>query len=126
MNDECKKKGTARTARSTVKIDPDILGSAATIAALLKYQRKSVVSRTLVDSPVCTITLFAFDAGQGLSEHSAPFNAMVLVLDGEAQIIIGGTPHHLCAGALVVMPANIPHAVKAVKKFKMLLTMVRA
>ena len=123
MNDACKKKGTARTA---VKIDRDILGTEATIAALLKYQRASVVSRTLVDSPVCTVTLFAFDAGQGLSEHSAPFNAMVLVLDGEALITIGGKPLRMKAGALVVMPANIPHAVKALKKFKMLLTMVRA
>ena len=125
MHDECTKKPAARRARGTVKVDRDILGSAATVAALLKYQPKSIVSRTLVDSPSCTVTLFAFDAGQGLSEHSAPFNAMVHVLDGEARITIGGKPQRMKAGALVVMPANIPHAVKALKRFKMLLTMAR-
>ena len=70
--------------------------------------------------------LFSFDEGQGLSEHSAPFDAVVNVLDGEANILIGGKPHILGAGELIIMPANIPHAVKAQKKFKMLLTMIRS
>ena len=72
------------------------------------------------------MTLFAFDAGQGLSEHSAPYDALIQVLDGEAQLAIGGKAVHARAGQLVVMPANVPHAVQAVKKFKMLLTMLRA
>lgn len=107
-------------------VEPDVLGRAATMTKLLAYQRKSVVSRTLIDTKASTVTLFAFDKGQGLSEHSAPFNAMVQVLDGEAEIIIGGVPLKLEAGDMVVMPANIPHAIRAPKKFKMLLTMVRA
>ncbi len=92
----------------------------------IEYSTGSVVSRTLKENRAGTITLFAFDAGQGLSEHSAPFDAVVLVIDGEGRFIIGGEKHDLKAGQLIIMPANIPHAVRAMQKFKMLLTMLRA
>jgi quercetin dioxygenase-like cupin family protein len=90
------------------------------------YAKDSVVSKTMVKQKAGTITLFAFDQGQELSEHTAPFDALVQVLDGEADIIIGGTPHRVKEGQLILMPANIPHAVKAVASFKMMLTMLRA
>jgi len=90
------------------------------------YGEGSVVSRTLIKRPTGTLTLFAFDKGQELSEHTAPFDAVVDILDGEADLIIGGTPVHAAAGQTVIMPANIPHAVKAVQRFKMLLIMIRS
>ncbi len=92
----------------------------------IEYSTGSVVSRTLKENRAGTITLFAFDAGQGLSEHSAPFDAVVQIIDGEGRFIIGGEEHDLKAGQLIIMPANIPHAVRAKQKFKMLLTMLRA
>ncbi len=92
----------------------------------IEYSPDSVVSKTLKQSSAGTITLFAFDAGQGLSEHSAPFDAVVLVIDGKGHFIIGGEDHNLKEGQLIIMPANIPHAVKAEQKFKMLLVMLRA
>ena len=95
------------------------------LAALVDYQSSAVVSRTLTKGKAGTITLFAFDAGQGLSEHSAPFDAFVQVLDGEASLVIGGKEVHARAGEAVVMPASVPHAVQAVVRFKMLLTMIR-
>jgi quercetin dioxygenase-like cupin family protein len=95
------------------------------LGALAEYQEGSIVSRTLVKTNGGTVTLFAFDEGQALSEHTAPFNAMVQVLDGEVELVIGGKPIHAVAGQTVLMPANISHAVNAVKPFKMLLTMVR-
>ena len=91
----------------------------------IKYSFGSVVSSTLKQNPAATITLFAFDAGQGLSEHSAPFDAVVQVIDGEGHFIIGGEDHELREGQMIIMPANVPHAVRAEKKFKMLLTMLR-
>ena len=95
------------------------------IPELLEYQTGAVVSRTLVKNSSGTVTLFAFDKGQGLSEHSAPFDALVMVQDGECEIKIGGKPIKTKAGQSVLMPANIPHALTATKKFKMLLVMVR-
>ncbi len=92
---------------------------------LVDYAPGSVVSRTLVRNAAGTITLFAFDAGQGLSEHSAPFDAVVQVLDGAAILSIGGTPVPAVAGETVLMPANVPHSVLASQRFKMLLTMIR-
>ena len=92
----------------------------------VEYSKDSVVSKTLVDKKTGTITLFAFDEGQGLSEHTAPFDAVVQILDGEAAITIGGDPVAARAGRMVIMPADIPHSLKAVKKFKMILTMIRA
>ena len=93
---------------------------------LVSYQRGSVVSRTIIDKKTGTVTLFSFDEGQGLSEHTAPFDALVYLLDGEAEISISGKPLHLREGEMVIMPANQPHALKAVRRFKMLLTMIRS
>ncbi len=93
---------------------------------LIEYQDGSVVSRTLLNKETGTLTLFAFDKGQGLSEHTAPFDALVYLLDGEAEIVISGNPLTLRMGEMVLMPANKPHALKAIKKFKMLLTMIKS
>lgn len=95
------------------------------MAALIEYQDGTVVSRTIIDRKTGTVTLFAFDRGQGLSEHTAPFDALVYLLDGEAQITISGTPLKVKEGEMVIMPANQPHALKALKPFKMLLVMIR-
>ena len=92
---------------------------------LIAYQKGSVVSRTVIDKKTGTVTVFAFDKGQGLSEHTAPFDALVCVLDGEAEITISGNPLRLREGEMTIMPANKPHALKAVKRFKMLLVMIR-
>jgi quercetin dioxygenase-like cupin family protein len=93
---------------------------------LVAYQAGSVVSRTIIDKKAGTITLFSFDEGQGLSEHTAPFDALVYLLDGEAEIIISGKAFHIREGEMIIMPANEPHALKAVKRFKMLLAMIRS
>jgi quercetin dioxygenase-like cupin family protein len=95
-------------------------------AELVNYQEGAVVSRTLISQKTGTVTLFAFDAGQELSEHTAPYDAVVQVLDGETEISIAGQPYHLKAGDAIIMPANDPHAVKASTKFKMMLTMIRS
>ena len=92
----------------------------------VEYAPGSVVSRTIVKKPTGTITLFAFDKGEGLSEHSAPFDAVVQVLDGKAQITIGGNPYLVEAGLSIILPANIPHALHAVDRFKMMLTMIKS
>ena len=91
----------------------------------VKYSDGSVVSQTIVEKKTGTVTLFAFDKGQGLSEHSAPYDAMVTIVEGKAVITIGGEPHEVKAGECVIMPANITHALKAVEKFKMLLIMIK-
>ena len=93
---------------------------------LVAYQGGSVVSRTIIDKKAGTVTLFSFVEGQGLSEHTAPFDALVYLLDGEAEISISSKPFHLRDGDMIIMPANQPHALKAVKRFKMLLTMIRS
>lgn len=93
---------------------------------LLDYQQGSVVSRTLVDKEVGTVTLFAFDMDQGLSEHTAPFDAVVQIVDGEAEVTISGEPFRLKEGEMIIMPANEPHALKAIEQFKMLLIMIRS
>ena len=90
------------------------------------YQKGAVVSKTLVEKETGTVTLFAFDQGQALSEHTAPFDALVQVTDGEAEIRIAGEPHRVAAGEMIVMPAHCPHALKALTAFKMMLTMIRA
>ncbi len=95
-------------------------------AELVSYQDGAVVSRTLINQKTGTVTLFAFDAGQELSEHTAPFDAFVQVLDGETEITIAGRAYRLLAGDAIIMPANDPHAVKALTKFKMMLTMIRS
>ncbi len=91
--------------------------------AAIDHSKGSIVSKTLIDKKTGTITLFAFDMGEGLSEHSSPFEALVQLLDGKAEIIIGGTSYHLQEGENIILPANIPHALKANEKFKMMLTM---
>jgi len=93
---------------------------------LVNYQEDSVISRTLVKRPTGTVTLFAFDAGEGLSEHTAAFDALSQVLEGEAEVTISGKPLRVAAGEAVLLPANEPHALKAITRFKMLLTMIRA
>jgi quercetin dioxygenase-like cupin family protein len=96
------------------------------MADLTTYQDGSVVSRQITKADAGNVTLFAFDAGQELSEHTAPFDALVHILDGEAEVRISGVSFALSAGDAIIMPANEPHAVIAIKKFKMLLTMIRA
>ena len=96
------------------------------LADMAAYQDGSIVSRQITKAEAGNVTLFAFDAGQELSEHTAPFDALVHVLDGEAEIFISGKPFHLREGEMIIMPANQPHALKAVKRFKMLLAMIRS
>ena len=96
------------------------------IAELIDYQAGSVVSRTIIDKEAGTVTLFAFDEGQGLSEHTAPYDAMVHVLEGEAKVTISGKTINVKQGEITIMPANQPHALFAVTRFKMLLTMIKS
>ncbi|HRY29931.1 MAG TPA: cupin domain-containing protein [Elusimicrobiota bacterium] len=95
------------------------------LAGVLEYQEGAVVSRTLLERKTGTVTVFAFDEGQGLTEHTSLSEAMVYVLDGEADISLAGKTHRLKAGEMLLMPANVPHALRAVKKFKMLLILLR-
>ena len=100
-------------------------GEAVDLAGLVNYGEDSIVSRTLVNNSAGTVTLFAFDEGQGLSEHTAPFDALVHIIEGESEVIIDGKPNKVREGQLILMPANIPHALNAARPFKMMLTMVR-
>ena len=93
---------------------------------LIDYQNGSVVSREIIRKSTGTITLFAFDKGQGLSEHTAPFDALVQILDGEAEIAISGQAYHLKEGQMIILPVNEVHALRAISKFKMLLVMIRS
>lgn len=99
---------------------------AARLAEMIEYQKGSVVSRTLIDKKAGTVTLFAFDEDQGLSEHTAPYDAMVQVLEGEVNVSISDKPTFVKQGEMIIMPANKPHALTAVSKFKMLLTMIKS
>ena len=99
--------------------------SAEKVADLTQYQAGSVVSRTLVKKPAGTVTAFAFDQGEALSEHTAPYDALAFVTDGEAEITIAGEPNRVRAGEMLALPAGRPHAVKALTRFKMLLVMIR-
>ncbi|PKN02025.1 MAG: cupin domain-containing protein [Elusimicrobia bacterium HGW-Elusimicrobia-1] len=96
------------------------------LADLVEYQSNAVVSKTLIEKKTGTVTLFAFDKGQGLSEHTAPFDAMVCVLDGAVEITISGKPITVKQGEMIIMPANESHALKGVERFKMMLTMIRS
>jgi quercetin dioxygenase-like cupin family protein len=98
----------------------------AKLVDLADYQKGSVVSRTIINRKTGTVTLFAFDEGQGLSEHAAPYDALVHLLDGEAEIVISGKATRVKEGEMVVIPAKKPHALRAVKRFKMILTMIRS
>ena len=103
-----------------------LLGKAENLAQLVAYQAGAVVSRTIIDKKSGTLTLFAFDADQGLSEHTAPFDAFVQIIDGNAVITISGENFHLKQGEMIVMPAGQPHSLKALDKFKMMLVMIRS
>ncbi len=107
------------------KTNDEFFSKPVKLADLIDYQTGSVVSRTVVDKEAGTVTLFAFDAGQGLSEHTAPFDALVYNIEGEVEVTISGKAVTLTKGEMVIMPANKPHALKATKRFKMLLTMIR-
>lgn len=104
----------------------DIAGMPSTLSDLVAYQDGSVVSKTLIDKKTGTVTLFAFAQGQGLSEHTVPFDAMVCVLDGTADVTIAGKELRVGSGEMVIMPANVPHALHAKMPFKMMLTMIRS
>lgn len=108
-----------------MKTKSTLKGKALDLKCLVGYSKAAIVSRTLIDKPAGTLTLFAFDAGQGLSEHTAPYDAVVQVLEGAAELTIGGKKVKAVAGRAVIMPARVPHAVKAARRFKMLLTMIR-
>ena len=103
-----------------------LVGQAKSVMDLVDYQDGSVVSRAIISKKTGTVSLFAFDETQGLSEHKAPFDALVYLLEGEAEVLISGKPNHLRAGEMIIMPANEPHALNAIKKFKMLLVMIRS
>jgi len=103
-----------------------LTGKVAKMSELVEYHLGSIVSRTIIDKAEGTITLFAFEKGQGLSEHTAPFDAMVYILDGAAEVTISGKPLHLKQGEMVIMPANEPHALRATNRFKMMLVMVKS
>ncbi len=96
------------------------------LVGLINYQEGSVVSRTIINKSTGTVTLFAFDIGESLSEHTAPFDAMAIIIDGEAEIRISGKANSIKAGEMIIMPANKPHSVKAVSKFKMILVMIKS
>ena len=103
-----------------------LAGQMARAADLVDYQLGSVVSRTVIDKKTGTVTLFAFDEGEGLSEHTAPYDALLHVLEGEAYVTVAGNESHLEAGEAIQLPTGKPHAVRAAKKLKMLLTMIRS
>jgi len=103
----------------------DLVGTVLNMKDMVSYQPGAVVSRTVIDKDAGTVTLFAFDTGQGLSEHTAPFDALVQIIDGTADITIAGSLHTVKEGEMIIMPANKPHALKANPRFKMLLVMIR-
>jgi quercetin dioxygenase-like cupin family protein len=102
-----------------------LVTEATNLMDLVDYQEGSVVSREIIKKKTGTVTIFAFDQGQGLSEHTAPFDALVYLVDGEAEIVISGKCHRLQKGQIIIMPANQPHALRATQRFKMLLVMVK-
>jgi len=102
------------------------MGRSQKLVSLVDYAGDSIVSKTILDKPAGTITLFAFDKGQKLSEHTAPYDAVIQVVDGAARLTIGGKDVKVSVGDIIIMPANVPHTVAAKEKFKMLLTMIRA
>jgi len=109
-----------------MKKQNNIVGKAIKLSKLADYQKGSVVSRQVIAKKTGTVTVFAFDRGEGLSEHTAPFDAFIYILDGEAKIYISGRAHRVKKEEMIILPANKPHALKAIKRFKMLLVMVRS
>jgi len=108
------------------RVLPDCLGKGQNMAELIEYAKDSIVSKTILDKSAGTITMFAFDQGQKLSEHTAPYDAVIQVLDGRGRVKIAGEINEISQGQIIIMPANVPHAVNAGERFKMLLTMIRA
>jgi len=106
--------------------DENLTGKVMNMTEMVEYQPDSIVSRTIIDKPAGTLTLFAFGKGQGLSEHTAPFDALVYILDGEAEVQISGKSNLVKQGEMLIMPANQPHALRAVKRFKMMLAMIKS
>lgn len=104
----------------------ELKGKVLKVKDLIDYQVGSVVSREIIRKETGTVTIFAFDKGEGLSEHTAPFDAMVQIIDGKAEIIISGKKNLVEAGEMIIMPANDPHALNALEQFKMVLTMIRS
>ena len=109
-----------------MKPTEELIGRVVKPVDLVSYQKDAVISRTIIDKGTGTLTLFAFDEGQGLSEHTAPFDALVHVIDGEAEVTISGKALKLVEGEMVIMPANQPHALTATKRFKMMLVMIKS
>ena len=103
----------------------DLIASVVRLDGLANYQPHSVVSREIIKRPSGTVTVFAFDKGEGLSEHTASFDAIVHVIEGSAEVIIAGESHHLSTGEMIIMPGGIPHALNAIDRFKMLLVLVK-
>ena len=95
------------------------------LSEMVNYQDGTIVSKTSINKDKGTVTLFAFDKDQSLSEHTTPFDALLQVIDGEIEVVISGKKHHLTTGEMILMPANVPHAVKAIEKFKMVLIMIK-
>jgi quercetin dioxygenase-like cupin family protein len=106
-------------------IKQELVAKVMDVKALAAYQDHSVVSREIVKQPAGTVTVFAFDRGEGLSEHTAPFDALVQILEGRAEVVIDGTAHDLQEGQMIIMPANRPHALRAVERFKMMLVLIK-
>ncbi len=105
--------------------EKEFVAQVMSLADLVEYQKNSVVSRTIIKKETGSVTIFAFDRSQGLSEHTAPYDALVYLIDGKAEIRISGKAHYLNQGDIIIMPANQPHSLKAIDRFKMLLTMIR-
>ncbi|MCK5357287.1 MAG: cupin domain-containing protein [Elusimicrobiales bacterium] len=106
--------------------EENIIGKVVKAKSLVAYGKGAVISRTIIKKKTGTVTIFSFDKGEGLSEHTAPFDAMVHILDGEARIVISGKANKVKAGEFIIMPANKPHSLMAVKKFKMALIMIKS
>lgn len=102
-----------------------LIGESVSLKELVNYQEGAVVSRTIIDKKTGTVTLFAFDKEQGLSEHTAPFDALAYIIEGEVDVIISGKSYQLKEGEMIIMPANQPHALRAAERFKMILIMIR-
>jgi quercetin dioxygenase-like cupin family protein len=107
-------------------MNEDFISETLNLNEMIDYQKDSVVSRSLIKKKTGNVTLFAFDEGQALSEHTAPFEALAFILDGESEITVSGKTYHLKTGEMIIMPANEPHALKAIKKYKMLLIMIKS
>ena len=116
----------AKKAEDKAPKSENLLGKVVNMAALVDYQKGAVVSRQIINKPTGTVTVFAFDKGEGLSEHTAPFDALVQILDGEAEVTISGKPNKLVVGEMIIMPANAPHSLKAPARLKMALIMIRS